>query len=45
MQRYECVSGYVIADDGIYDIGDEVEGVGAVQYIIEIDDTESMKVD
>ena len=34
--RFECVSGYVIDDEGTYQIGDEIDKIGAVQSIEEI---------
>lgn len=40
MKRYECMSGYVIAEADAYQIGDYVEGIGEVQYITEVEDEE-----
>jgi len=31
--QYNCVSGYQIDAEGAYKIGDEIEGIGPVQYI------------
>ncbi len=36
--RYECVSGYIIGDEGEYYIGEEIESIGAVQSVEDIED-------
>jgi len=36
-KQYECVSGYAVAPEGTYEIGDEIDGIGAVQYIVDPD--------
>ena len=35
--RYQCVSGYMDAEEGMYTIGEEIENIGPVQYIEEIE--------
>ena len=39
-KRYECVSGYVVAEEGTYEIGEEIEGIGPVQSIEDIEEEE-----
>ena len=34
--RYQCVSGYMDAPKGEYELGGEIDGIGPVQYIEEI---------
>jgi hypothetical protein len=36
-KQYECVSGYIVADEGRYKVGDKIEGIGEVQYITDPD--------
>ena len=35
--RYQCVSGYIDAEKVEYEIGEEIEEIGAIQYIEEVD--------
>jgi len=36
--RYECINGYIIAEDGEYQIGEYIERIGEVQYIVDNDE-------
>jgi len=38
MKRYECVSGYTIDNDGEYEIGELIPGIGEVQSIEDVDE-------
>lgn len=43
MKRYECVSGYIIAEDGSYGIGDNVDDIiGDVQSIQDIGEDDAV---
>lgn len=36
--RYQCVSGYVDDAAGMYLVGEEIDGIGAVQYIEDVEE-------
>ena len=36
--KYECLSGYAIDDEGMYQVGDDVPGIGPVQDITDVDE-------
>ena len=40
-KRYECYSGYVVDDEGMYQIGEDIPTIGAVQTIEDIEDDEA----